>query len=205
MKEMKCKNCGAVIHIDENVKTATCNYCGSTYSAKDQITYNFNINMNDNTKEVFNNAFNSVNNVPKRVISIFIIFFVLSFIMSITFSILRFSIVEEKPDINNWINDNENNKENGIKDNIDISKEFFNTRFEWYEGEQSLFWIDILFDEIEQTNENEERHITVVYKDIEANTKEELDSIKEQLEDKKYNLHFEKDEDGYYYKVTIND
>ena len=120
MKEMKCKNCGAVIHIDENVKTATCNYCGSTYSAKDQITYNFNINMNDNTKEVFNNAFNSVSNVPKRVISIFIIFFVFSFIMSITFSILRFSVVEDRPNYNDW--DNKEKYDDSIRSFL---KEYF--------------------------------------------------------------------------------
>ena len=196
MKEMKCKNCGAVIHIDENVKTATCNYCGSTYSAKDQITYNFNINMNDNTKEVFNNAFNSVSNVPKRVISIFIIFFVFSFIMSITFSILRFSVVEDRPNYNDW-----DNKERYD----DFDKDFFNSKYEWYEGEQSLFWMEYLFDSIIENNLEEDHIITIFYNDVQATTEEEIDSIRNSLEDKRYNLHFEKDSDGYINKLTITD
>ena len=196
MKEMKCKNCGAVIHIDENVKTTTCNYCGSTYSAKDQITYNFNINMNDNTKEVFNNAFNSVSNVPKRVISIFIIFFVFSFIMSITFSILRFSVVEDRPNYNDW-----DNKEKYD----DFDKDFFNSKYEWYEGEQSLFWMEYLFDSIIENNLEEDHIITIFYNDVQATSEEEIDSIRNSLEDKRYNLHFEKDSDGYINKLTITD
>ena len=196
MKEMKCKNCGAVIHIDENVKTATCNYCGSTYSAKDQITYNFNINMNDNTKEVINNAFNSVSNVPKRVISIFIIFFVFSFIMSITFSILRFSVVEDRPNYNDW-----DNKEKYD----DFDKDFFNSKYEWYEGEQSLFWMEYLFYSIIENNLEEDNIITILYNDVQATTEEEIDSIRNSLEDKRYNLHFEKDSEGYINKLTITD
>lgn len=196
MKEMKCKNCGAIIHIDENVKTTTCNYCGSTYSSKDQVTYNFNINMNDNTKEVFNNAFNSVSNVPKKVISIFIIFFVISFIMSITFSILRFSVVEDRPNYNDW-----DNKEKYD----DFDKDFFNSKYEWYEGEQSLFWMEYLFDSIIENNLEEAHIITIFYNDVQATSEEEIDSIRNSLEDKKYNLHFEKDSDGYINKLTITD
>lgn len=197
MKEMKCKNCGATIHIDENVKTTTCNYCGSTYSSKDQVTYNFNINMNDNTKEVFNNAFNSVNNVPQKVISIFVIFFVFSFIISITFSILRFNVVEDTPSYDNW----ENTKEKYD----DFDKEIFNSKYEWYEGEQSLFFMDFVFDSIIEDNLEGNHIITIFYNDIEAISEEEIDNLRNSLEDKKYNLHFEKDSEGYINKLVISE
>lgn len=37
--EMKCKNCGAILKVDENAKDITCNYCNAQYKIDDEIQH----------------------------------------------------------------------------------------------------------------------------------------------------------------------
>ena len=37
--EMKCKNCGAVLEVEEGTKQIKCNYCGSNYQLDDEVTH----------------------------------------------------------------------------------------------------------------------------------------------------------------------
>lgn len=37
--EMKCKNCGAVLEVEDGTKQIKCKYCGSTYQIDDEVTH----------------------------------------------------------------------------------------------------------------------------------------------------------------------
>ena len=38
LKELKCKNCGAKVEVDENATQATCKYCNTTFAIEDEYS-----------------------------------------------------------------------------------------------------------------------------------------------------------------------
>ena len=185
MKELKCNNCGATIHTDGTQKKIVCNYCGTEY--KDNLDYNININMNDNTKEIFN-SFNK-NNKFSTIIVLFIFMFTIPFIMLIVGITTRTSNIDYHNNI----------------DADEFNREYYNSEFEYFNGEQSKFFVDIVLDRIIARNNEGEHIISVYYQDVVAVSQTEIQTLLKSLEDKEYYLSFIYSTDGYINSLVIED
>lgn len=178
MKEIKCKNCGGKIQVDENKEYGVCTYCGTEFKIKDEVNYNVNFNMDENTKEVFDTFTKGPFKMHKVASAIITIIAVAIFV------IIGVSM---------------------FKDASSSDAEHFNFNFEHYEGGQIYFFGEKVLDDIIANNMNEEHRITVVYGDLSATTSEEVKNLKNTIEHKKYIFHFEKDKKGYINKLILTD
>ena len=74
-----------------------------------------------------------------------------------------------------------------------------------YSGLQSKFFTETAVKEVITSNQNKERKITVEYKNISAESSEELVSLIKKLTKKEYLLSYEKDSDGFINKMIIKE
>ena len=88
-----------------------------------------------------------------------------------------------------------------------VSKEkaqWFNSSFEMRAGEQNKFFINYLLDDVITNNKKNEDIISVVYNDIDTTEEEQINEIRNQLDDStNYNVSFDYNEYGYINRVTI--
>lgn len=189
MKEIRCKNCGGTIHLDEYKKYGNCNYCGTEYKINDTIDYNVNINLNDNAKEIFN-SFNRNNGIRAAII-VFAIMFMIPCIM------LVFSITADfsSTDIEKPINVNEE----------DFNRNYFNSEFESFFGEQPKYFVEIVLGKVITNNNEGERIISVYYQDVVAVSQSEIQTLLKSLENKEYFISLNYSSDGYVNGLVIED
>ena len=178
MKQLKCESCGGLLKVDEEKEFAICPYCNAKYKLnEDKIIH---IKFDDN----FNKS-------VKTSASIISIVFVIIFVV---FAVLMGSVITRSINFD---------KEDTVLGN---NADYFNNSIELFSGTQSRFFLRSLIDEIVISNKkNEDRLISVIYKDFSTTDTEELIKIKDSLEDKNYEVEIEYDEDGYIYKVRINE
>lgn len=206
--EMKCKNCGSVLEVEEGAKTTTCKYCHTTFAIDDEIQHIQHDNMfesgyefekgriqaksekeTEETQE-FKKARGIITFVSVIIfVLVFIIFFFVFFkIFGANFN--RFSTTTSK-------SISEQQAESG--------KSFFNYGFERYSGTNRTVMVDELLDEVVTNNKTNKSHlITVVYGETNTIESDEIINIKHSLEEyKDFEVTLDYDESGYVNKVTI--
>ena len=128
LKELKCKNCGAKIELEEGKTEVTCKYCNTTFKVDDEYSkaYNYTKGIlkahNDQMQEFYNSR---EGKLSKRIINIiFIIVFLIFFlIIGLTISnIYNYSNVIET-------------------ENESIDVDMFNIPFSGMNGQKSTFFI----------------------------------------------------------------
>ena len=214
MKQLKCENCGATIEIIDNDKDfAICPYCKAKYQLNEKK--DINIKIDDNTKELLTNGLNIFNKSSKFTIIPIIMFSLIVITSIIIISINAFSQINENNKeinkTNNTVktqetNDTDKNQEaNEIKKTV--SKTIFNSKFEFHSGTKYKSSVEYLLDDIVTNNKtNKDMLITLIYKDKETTDPETIIDIKHALNDKiKYEVKLDYDDDGYVYKITIED
>ena len=187
LKELKCKNCGAKLEIEDNVKKITCKYCNTEFSVEDAYNngYNFekgrmkaqieqleeinNIMMNN---PIFKNFFPSKN--------LFIIPVVISIIIFLSIFIF---IITSITSMNNI-------------DSFEVDR--FNNSFEIYVGTNNGLQVSSLIDEVQTNNrKNKDKLIEFEYKDVKTKNPDEIIKIKKDLDDwTNYEITFEYDKNG---------
>ena len=123
------------------------------------------------------------------------------------------NIIESTPDIvdegTNWVSttlDNFNNIYNNkiSEDEDEIIKTSYNISFEMYQGSKIGSTIKIVLDKVITNNKKEDRKITVNYMGIETKDPDEIKDLKKTFDDSdKFEISYEYDENGYIYKVII--
>lgn len=123
------------------------------------------------------------------------------------------NIIESTPDIvdegTNWVSttlDNFNNIYNNkiSEDEDEIIKTSYNISFEMYQGSKIGSTLKIVLDKVITNNKKEDRKITVNYMGIETKDPDEIKDLKKTFDDSdKFEISYEYDENGYIYKVII--
>ena len=123
------------------------------------------------------------------------------------------NIIESTPDIvdegTNWVSttlDNFNNIYNNeiSEDEDEIIKNSYNISFEMYQGSKIGSTLKIVLDKVITNNKKEDRKITVNYMGIETKDPDEIKDLKKTFDDSdKFEISYEYDENGYIYKVII--
>ena len=195
--ELKCKNCGAQLKVEEGTSQVKCEFCGSTFSVDDAYNeaYKYTKGVlkarSEQMEEDFNKAqdlMDSFIGKPSRVFSIaFVVIFILIFAFIGYHMYVGFS-------------DSRNSR-----DSFEIDS--FNTPYETDAGKRSGFFIVGTLDDIVTNNKTNKSHIiTVVYNDITTTEEKEIKEIRNKLSDRKdYDVSLDYDSNGYVNKYTIED
>ncbi len=197
LNELKCKNCGAKIELEEGKTEVTCKYCNTTFKVDDEYSkaYNYTKGIlkahNEQMQEFYNRR---EGKLSKRIINIIIIIVFLIFFLVIglmisniyNYSHIRSNVIETK--------------------NESIDVDMFNIQFSGMNGQKSTFFINDYLDEIVTNNKKQEHIITVKYQDKETSNPDEIIAIKKSLdESKQYELSTDYDQAGFINKLTITE
>ena len=153
LMELKCKNCGAKLKIEDNVKKVTCKYCNTEFSVEDAYNdgYNFEkgrmkaqteqleeINNIMTNNPIFKNFFQSEHSVIIPAVISIIIF--LSIYIFITTSLKSMNSI----------------------DSFEVAR--FNNSFEIYVGTNNGLQVSSLIDEVQTNNrKNKDKLIEFEY------------------------------------------
>ena len=185
--ELKCKNCGAKLKIEDNVKKVTCMYSNTEFSVEDayndgyifekgrmkaqteQLEEIYNIMTNN---PIFKNFFQSEHSVIIPAVISIIIF--LSIYIFITTSLKSMNSI----------------------DSFEVAR--FNNSFEIYVGTNNGLQVSSLIDEVQTNNrKNKDKLIEFEYKDVKTKNPDEIIKIKKDLDDwTNYEITFEYDKNG---------
>ena len=177
MKKLRCTSCGAELKLEENKEYAVCEHCGSKYKMNEDM--NINIKMDDNVKEVINNGTKSFSKIMLIPIVLFVIIFI---------SIIFFAF-KSKSDFTN----------------DEAEKRKFNFNFSSEIGTKSGFFLTDILDEINVSNKNNDRKITLVFNGKATTDETEIINIKHGLKDRdKYEVMVNYDSDGYVNEIKVD-
>ena len=200
--ELKCKNCGAQLKVEEGTSQVKCEFCGSTFSVDDAYNegYKYTKGVLKARSEQMEEDFNKAQDLLKnsyigKSSRVFSIAFVAIFI-------LIFGFIGYK--IYTTFTDNEKEVET-THDSFEVNS--FNTPYETDAGKRSGFFIVRTLDDIVTNNKTNKSHIiTVVYNDITTTEEKEIKEIRNKLSDRKdYDVSLDYDSNGYVNKYTIED
>ena len=197
LMELKCKNCGAKIELEEGKTEVTCKYCNTTFKVDDEYSkaYNYTKGIlkahNEQMQEFYNSREGKLSKIIINIIIIivFLIFFLVIGLMIsniYNYSPIRSNVIETK--------------------NESIDVDMFNIQFSGINGQKSTFFINDYLDEIVTNNKKQEHIITVKYQDKETSNPDEIIAIKKSLdESKQYELSTDYDQAGFINKLTITE
>ena len=196
LKELKCKNCGASLNVEENVSQVECEYCHTKFAVEDayQDGYKFEKGRmkarNEQLEKGFEQAKGIIGPIGKAFAAQYIITAIISVVIFVgVFVTIIVIAVKQSNDV----------------DDFDIRR--FNNTYEMYTGTEYGSSVGRLIDEVSTNNKKEkERTITIKYKEITTKDPEQMKEIKKQLDDwTKYEVTFEYDEDGFIYQALIEE
>lgn len=196
--ELKCKNCGAQLKVEEGTTQVKCEFCGSTFSVDDAYNEGYKYTKgvlkarSEQMEEDFNKAQDLIKNSSVGKASrVFSVIFVIIFIL--IFAFIGYHMYVGFSDSSN------------SRDSFEIDS--FNTKYENDAGKRSGFFIVRTLDDIVTNNKTNKSHvITVVYNGITTTEEKEIKEIRNKLSDRKdYDVSLDYDSNGYVNKYTIED
>ena len=198
--ELKCKNCGAKLEVEEGATQVTCKFCGTTFSIDDAYTQGYKYTkgvlkaQSEQMEESLNTAQEFLKNSSfGKTSKVFSVVFATIFILIFVF--IGYGIYTT-------FSETENESETA-HDNFEVNS--FNMPYENDAGKRSGFFIVRTLDDIVTNNKTNKSHIiTVVYNDIKATDEKEIKEIRNMLsEDKDYDVSLSYDNNGYVNKFAI--
>ena len=196
IKELKCKNCGAKLEIDDNVKKVTCKYCNTDFSVED--AYNDGYNFEKGRMKAQTEQLEEINNIIKNnpIFKNFFpsenVFMLLVVVFLIIFASVFIFINTSLTSMNNI-------------DSFEVKR--FNNNFEIYVGTNSGLQVSSLIDEIQTNNrKNKDSLIEFEYKNNKTTNPDEIKELKKQIDEwNNYEITFEYNEDGFINYVLMED
>lgn len=187
--ELKCKNCGAKLEVEEGTTQVTCKFCNTSFSIDDAYTEGYKYTKGvlkahdeqmekemERAKEFMSYPFGKASKVFTIILfSVIILFFGFA-IYNIFFD-----------------------------DSFDVKS--FNNSYEVDAGKRSGFFLTGTLDDIVTNNKKNKKHIiTVVYKDITTTDEKQIKKIRDSLNTHDYyDVSLDYDEKGYVNKFSIED
>lgn len=211
LKELKCKNCGATLEVDENATQVKCKFCHTTFAVEDAYTDGYKYEKgrlkahSEHLEKHMENAKGILAPIGKIFAAQYIISAVIGIVIFLIVIITGISMIVS-------FNRASNERENEVKEEMqNAMSEFdirvFNNQFELYKGTEYGSSVGSLIDNISTNNKkNADNQVTVVFKEISTKNPEEMKSIKKQLGDwTKYEVSFEYNDKGLIYLATIEE
>ena len=188
MKKLKCESCGGLLEIKDNGEYAYCDYCKTKYKLNEDKTIT--LKIDDSVKDVFGSSMKTFN---KMSIIILIIPIVVYFIIS---GVIMYAGSRAA---SNQIKNSEENE-------ISYDKKSLTGVLEIYTGTSASVFIRTAIDQIIKYNSKHiEEGITVTYEGITTPDTNQMIAIKKKLdENKRYEITYDYDGDGYIYNMNIN-
>lgn len=214
LKELKCKNCGATLEVEENAQQVKCKFCNTTFAVEDAYTDGYKYEkgrlkaQNEQLEKHMENAKGILAPVGKIFAAHYIITavvgIVIFLIIAITGISMVFSFNKDKDTIRNNDDAVVEDMENFMSE-LDIRR--FNNNFEMYKGTEYGSSVGRLLDEIATNNKkNADNQVTVVFKETTTKDPEEMKNIKKQLGDwTEYEVSFDYNDAGLIYQATIEE
>lgn len=205
LKELKCKNCGASLKVENDKKEVTCKFCNTTFAVEtaEKTGYEFEKGRIKAQKEEASNSMKSATNaladvdgnkVSKSIgltigIVAIAIFVVVAVIIFFVFTSIHKSI--------------DSMKDNDVFDTVEV--EDFNGTFELYSGTVGKLFVEEALDTAIKANKKGKHKVTVIYNDIKTTDTDEITKLKQSLESNKtYEVEYDYDEDGFINKLTLS-
>lgn len=214
LKELKCKNCGATLEVEENAQQVKCKFCNTTFAVEDAYTDGYKYEkgrlkaQNEQLEKHLENAKGILAPVGKVFAAHYIITAVVGIVIFLIIAIIGISMVfsfnKDKDNI-------KNNNDAVVEDMENFMSEFdirvFNNNFEMYKGTEYGSSVGRLLDEISTNNKkNAKNQVTVVFKETTTKDPEEMKNIKKQLGDwTEYEVSFDYNDAGLIYQATIEE
>lgn len=214
LKELKCKNCGATLEVEENAQQVKCKFCNTTFAVEDAYTDGYKYEkgrlkaQNEQLEKHMENAKGILAPVGKVFAAHYIITAVVGIVIFLIIAIIGISMVfsfnKDKDNI-------KNNNDAVVEDMENFMSEFdirvFNNNFEMYKGTEYGSSVGRLLDEISTNNKkNAKNQVTVVFKETTTKDPEEMKNIKKQLGDwTEYEVSFDYNDAGLIYQATIEE
>ena len=214
LKELKCKNCGATLEVEENAQQVKCKFCNTTFAVEDAYTDGYKYEkgrlkaQNEQLEKHMENAKGILAPVGKVFAAHYIITAVVGIVIFLIIAIIGISMVfsfnKDKDNI-------KNNNDAVVEDMENFMSEFdirvFNNNFEMYKGTEYGSSVGRLLDEIATNNKkNADNQVTVVFKETTTKDPEEMKNIKKQLGDwTEYEVSFDYNDAGLIYQATIEE
>ena len=194
--ELKCKNCGAKLKIEDNVKKVTCKYCNTEFSVED--AYNDGYNFEKGRMKAQTEQLEEINNIMTNS-PIFKKFFssehlvIIPAVISIIIFLLIYIFITTSLKSMNSI------------DSFEVTR--FNNSFEIYVGTNNGIQVSSLIDEVQTNNrKNKDKMIEFEYKDVKTKNPDEIKKIKNDLDEwTNYEITFEYDKNGMIDYVLIEE
>ena len=233
MIELKCKNCGAALEVEEEAKSVTCEYCHTTFLLDDEVQHIQHDNMyesgyefekgriqaqNENAKDVMEEMFKP--SPLAKIISKILVF--ICIIIVVVGGIFIFKELKYGYELNKKMRERTSNfgssfnaakqeyeemveKQNELKSESD--KNSFNFEFEAHSGTQGKIWINYLLDDVVTNNKTNSDHlVSVIFGETETSDPDSIIDIKHSIKEKnEYEIVLDYDEDGYVNLITIRD
>lgn len=222
--ELKCKNCGANLEVDINVKEITCNFCHTKFSIEsaENTGYEFEKGRIKAQKEELNNSlkaakekiitsgekFSKVTNetlsninekeiekAAKDIGKVLII--VVAFLFTFIF-ICIIGIGMQMHNASSVIN-----KTGSQIDKFKIDA--LNTELEFYSGTNNLLEVKNALNVVAKSNRKNEYKITVYYKNIKIDDADQITDLKQSLNRDKYEVSFGYNKNKIINKMMIED
>ena len=178
-----------------------------------------NDNLDIDSKNNVNSYVGNKTNNSKQAIIIISIIFVFFIVISVTFIISFINIGKSK--MNSVLNvgkDISNNvigiaNSSNLNNILDTSMEYansvnFNTRFEAYKGIKGGFFVKVLLNKVFENNKDNERMITIKYKEISTSDPYKIYEIRNLINDDTgvdYEVELNYDKDNYVYEIEIKE
>lgn len=218
LKELKCKNCGATLKVEEEVAQVKCEFCHTTFAVEDAYHdgYKFEKGRMKAHSEQFEKNLEHAKGIIGPIGKIFAAQYIISAVAAIViFTIVVIAIITMLISQNNKREEFNNKKDtiiNDMKDEIkeDMNKyeiKSFNSTFELYVGTEYGSSVGRLIDKISTNNKKDKNHqVTIKYKDTETKDPEIMKDLKKQFDEwTEYEVSFEYDENGLIYLAVIED
>ena len=216
LKELKCKNYGATLKVEEEVTQVKCEFCHTTFAVEDAYSdgYKYEKGRLKAHSEHMEKNLEQAKGFLAPIAKIFAAHYIVTAIIGIIiFSVVITTIISIIVTANSQINENDingNNKEviNKMEDAMDKYEiKSFNSTYELYVGTEYGSSVGRLIDKISTNNKkNKNYQVTVKYNETETKDTEELKELKKKFDDwTKYEISFEYNEEGIIYLAVIED
>ena len=212
LKELKCKNCGATIKVEENAAQAKCEFCHTTFAVEDAFTDGYKYEKgrlkahDEQLEKNLERAKGIIAPIGKVVAVQYIVSAVVGLVIFVIIAISVFSMIFSFNDKGTTSNDGDIiNDMDVIMSKAEIKS--FNWDFEMYQGTEYGSSVGRLLDTaITNNKKNSSIQVTVEYKDVSTKDPEEIKNLKKQFDEwTKYEVSFEYNNTGLIYLIKIED
>ena len=217
LKELKCKNCGANLKVDQDAKDVTCNFCHTTFSVetmeksgyefekgrikaqKEEMSNNLNA-----AKDALNRTFSNINineeEVTKAAKGFGIVFGIVALSIFLV-TLLSFVFI-----FSSFNKSSHKDFEDGSKSIEEKSKvNSFNGKFEIYEGTEPIIFVKDALENAVIANKKGNHIVKVVYNETNTHDPDEIINLKNSLTKDTYGISYDYGKDGYINKLILMD